>query len=47
MEKSKGLGDTVAKVIKAVGLDKVKKDCDECEKRKKAWNERFPYNKAK
>ena len=49
--KSKGLGDTVAKITKATGIKKVVdkvsettgKDCG-CKKRKKALNKLFPYN---
>jgi|TARA_R100001443_G_scaffold117291_1_gene141136 arginyl-tRNA synthetase len=49
--KSKGLGDTIAKVTKATGIDKVVKfvageDCG-CEQRKEALNKLFPYNKPK
>ena len=50
--KSKGLGDTVAKVIKATGIKKVVdkvskavgKDCG-CSKRQDTLNRAFPYNK--
>tara|TARA_R100000988_G_scaffold69897_1_gene35919 strand:+ start:896 stop:1291 length:396 start_codon:yes stop_codon:yes gene_type:complete len=47
-KKSKGLGDTVAKVTKATGIDKAVKfiageECG-CEKRKEALNKLFPYN---
>ena len=50
-KKSKGLGDTVAKITKATGIKKVVdkvseatgKDCG-CNKRKKALNRIFPYN---
>ena len=46
-KKSKGLGDSVEKVLKATGIDKVAKkvlgdDCG-CEERKKALNKIFPY----
>ena len=49
--KSKGLGDTVAKITKATGIKKVvnkiseitKKDCG-CNKRKDTLNRLFPYN---
>lgn len=46
MSKSKGLGDTVEKVIKITGLHKLKpkKDCG-CNKRKQALNKAFPYTK--
>jgi len=52
-QKSKGLGDTIAKVTHAVGLDKVaeavakaagKEDCG-CSKRQQKLNDMFPYNK--
>ena len=50
--KSKGLGDTVAKITKATGIKKVvdtvsktvKKDCG-CGKRQNTLNRLFPYNK--
>ena len=47
MKKSKGLGDSVEKVLKATGLDKIAKkvlgdDCG-CEKRKQALNKLYPY----
>jgi hypothetical protein len=50
-EQSKGLGDTIAKVTHAVGLDKVaeniaqsmgKEDCG-CNKRRQKLNDLFPY----
>ena len=45
--KSKGLGDSVEKVLKATGIDKVAKkvlgeDCN-CSKRRDALNKLFPY----
>ena len=45
--KSKGLGDTIEKVTKATGIDKVVKfvlgeDCN-CDKRKEKLNKMFPY----
>ena len=52
-DKSKGLGDTIAKVTHATGLDKVAdavakaagaEDCG-CNKRRKTLNELFPYTK--
>ena len=52
-QESKGLGDTIAKITNAVGLDKVaesiaksmgKEDCG-CNKRREKLNDRFPYNK--
>ena len=53
MSESKGLGDTIAKVTKATGLDKVayavakaagKEDCG-CKKRQEILNDKFPYKK--
>jgi len=50
---SEGLGDTIAKVTNALGIDKVaekvahlagKKDCG-CNRRREKLNEIFPYNK--
>lgn len=38
-EPSKGLGDTVAKVTKAVGI----KPCGPCERRRQWLNARVPY----
>ena len=51
MTKSKGLGDSVEKVFKATGIDKVAKkvlgdDCG-CEKRKELLNKAFPYNSVR
>jgi hypothetical protein len=52
-QESKGLGDTIAKITNAVGLDKVaetvanamgKEDCG-CNKRKKKLNDLFPYRR--
>ena len=52
-QESKGLGDTIAKITNAVGLDRVaesiakavgKEDCG-CNKRKQRLNDMFPYNK--
>lgn len=52
-QESKGLGDTIAKVTHATGLDKVaesvanaigKEDCG-CAKRRQKLNDMFPYNK--
>ena len=45
--KSKGLGDTVEKALKATGIDKIAKkvlgdDCG-CEERKEKLNKMFPY----
>ena len=51
MTKSKGLGDSVEKVLKATGIDKVAKkvlgeDCG-CEERKEKLNKMFPYAKVR
>lgn len=53
--KSKGLGDTVAKITKVTGIKKVadkiaqvKKgtaECTPCEARRRALNKAFPYKK--
>ena len=48
-KESKGLGDSVEKVLKATGIDKIAKfvlgeDCG-CEERKKKLNKAFPYRK--
>ena len=53
-KKSKGLGDTIAKITKATGIKKVVdtvtkktgKDCG-CNKRKQTLNKVFPYKKTK
>mgnify|MGYP003651223508 FL=1 len=49
MTKSKGLGDSIEKALKATGIDKVAKkvlgdDCG-CEERKKKLNQMFPYSR--
>jgi hypothetical protein len=49
--KDKGLGDSIEKVLKATGIDKVAKkvlgdDCG-CEERKNKLNQMFPYNKVR
>ena len=51
MTKSKGLGDTIEKITKATGIDKVAKavlgdDCG-CEERKEKLNKMFPYAKVR
>jgi hypothetical protein len=52
-QQSQGLGDTIAKVTNALGIDKLaeevaqamgKEDCG-CNKRRKKLNEMFPYKK--
>ena len=50
-KRSKGLGDTISKITKATGIDKVAKavlgdDCG-CDERKKKLNQMFPYNKVR
>lgn len=40
--RSKGLGDTIAKVTKAVGI----KPCGGCKKRQAALNKAVPYRKG-
>ena len=54
-EKSKGLGDTVAKITKATGIKKIVdsinksrgfKDCG-CKKRQTSLNKLFPYKNNK
>ena len=47
MKKSKGLGDSLEKVLKATGIDKVAKailgdDCG-CDERKQVLNKLYPY----
>jgi fructose-1-phosphate kinase PfkB-like protein len=49
VKQSEGLGDTVEKVLKATGIDKVAKfilgeDCG-CDDRKATLNRLFPYQK--
>lgn len=49
IEASKGLGDSLEKVFKATGIDKIAKfiageDCG-CEERKQKLNELFPYSR--
>lgn len=39
-EESKGLGDTIAKITKAIGI----KPCGGCKKRQEWLNEKIPYN---
>ena len=54
IEESRGLGDTIAKITKFTGIDKLVdgvskatgKDCG-CEERRDKLNERFPYKKTK
>ena len=42
MNKSKGLGDTVSKIIKKATFGKVE-ECDSCKRRKELLNKLFPY----
>ena len=42
VNRSKGLGDTVSKVIKKATFGKVR-ECDSCKKRKDILNKLFPY----
>ena len=47
--KDKGLGDTIERITKATGIDKVAKavlgdDCG-CEERKRKLNQMFPYSR--
>lgn len=53
IQESKGLGDTIAKVTNALGIDKLaeevahamgKEDCG-CKKRQQKLNDMFPYSK--
>ena len=49
-EQSKGLGDSIAKITKATGIDKLAKkvlgeDCNKCEERRKKLNQLFPHFK--
>ena len=49
--KSKGIGDSVEKILKATGIDKVAKkvlgeDCG-CDERKEKLNKMFPYAKVR
>lgn len=49
MTKSKGLGDSIEKALKATGIDKVAKailgdDCG-CQERKEALNKLYPYSR--
>tara|TARA_R100001244_G_C5124558_1_gene124271 strand:- start:242 stop:613 length:372 start_codon:yes stop_codon:yes gene_type:complete len=46
-KKNKGLGDTISKITKATGIDKLAKtilgeDCNKCEERRKKLNQMFP-----
>ena len=49
-KKSKGLGDTIEKITKATGIQKIVKkaignDCG-CNERKEILNKKFPYKKG-
>jgi hypothetical protein len=41
--RSRGLGDTIAKVTSAMGI----KPCGDCKERQKMFNELFPYRRKK
>jgi len=50
MAKSKGLGDTIEKVIQSIGIKTIievfdKSECNSCGKRKEKLNNKFPYTK--
>lgn len=38
---SQGLGDTIAKITKTVGIE----PCEDCERRRKLFNEKIAYKK--
>jgi len=41
---SKGVGDTVEKILRSAGIQKVVgNNCSPCEKRKEKLNQMFPY----
>jgi len=40
-KESEGFGDTFAKITKTVGIE----PCEECEERRKDWNQRLSYKK--
>lgn len=42
VHESKGIGDTISKIIKQVSMGKVK-ECKPCEQRKEKLNKMFPY----
>jgi hypothetical protein len=42
-KQSQGLGDTIAKVTEAIGIDKIMPDDCGCEERKQKLNELFAY----
>tara|TARA_R100001015_G_C4428427_1_gene26483 strand:+ start:189 stop:332 length:144 start_codon:yes stop_codon:yes gene_type:complete len=44
-KKSKGLGDTIAKVTKATGLDRLAPKGCGCKQRQDKLNKMFPYKK--
>ena len=49
-EQSKGIGDDIAKLTSAIGIDKLAKkvlgeDCNKCEERRKKLNQLFPHFK--
>lgn len=51
-DKSKGLGDTIEKVVYIFGIKRVityikGSECQSCKKRKEFLNNKFPYNNGK
>ena len=44
---SKGLGDTIKKLIESTGIRKSQKPCDGCKARQEKLNKLFPYKKNK
>jgi len=44
VKQSRGLGDTVSKIIKKATFGKIE-ECDSCKKRKEMLNKLFPYKK--
>ena len=44
---SKGLGDTIKKLIESTGVRKSKKPCDGCRARQEKLNKIFPYKNNK
>ena len=50
IKRSKGIGDDIAKLTSAIGIDKLAKkvlgeDCNKCEERRKKLNQLFPHFK--
>ena len=44
---SKGLGDTIKKLIESTGVRKSKKSCEGCGARQEKLNKLFPYKRKK